>query len=63
MQTWVTRTPAQQHSSIGAITGIYFGLNTLAVLAFLAACVQFTMFITPRISISYHALLAKALLK
>ncbi|KAF2023756.1 hypothetical protein EK21DRAFT_80114 [Setomelanomma holmii] len=62
IQTWVMQTPAQQHNSIGAITGIYLGLSFLALCAFSTACIQFTLGIAPRISISFHESLAKALL-
>ncbi|THC88453.1 hypothetical protein EYZ11_012101 [Aspergillus tanneri] len=62
LQTWVSQTPADQHSSIGTLTGLYLGLNSLALCAFAAACVQFTLGIAPRISIKFHASLAKALL-
>ncbi|KAJ5195611.1 uncharacterized protein N7498_009049 [Penicillium cinerascens] len=62
LQTWVTQTPADQHRSIGTLTGLYLGLSSLALCAFSAACVQFTLRIAPRISIKFHASLAKALL-
>ncbi len=62
LKTWVTQTPADQRSSIGTLTGLYLGLSSLALCAFSAACVQFTLGIAPRISITFHTSLAKALL-
>ncbi|KAF2259644.1 hypothetical protein CC78DRAFT_474996 [Lojkania enalia] len=62
MQSWVMKNPVQQHSSIGTITGVYLGLSFFALCAFSAACVQFTLGVAPRISITFHASLAKTLL-
>ncbi|KAE8153728.1 P-loop containing nucleoside triphosphate hydrolase protein [Aspergillus avenaceus] len=62
LDTWVTRAPAEQHRSIYILTGIYLGLSGVALCAFSAACVLFTLGIAPRISITFHSLLAKALL-
>ncbi|KAJ5654813.1 hypothetical protein N7490_001816 [Penicillium lividum] len=62
LDTWVTLTPADQHRSVYVLAGLYLGLSGVALCAFSAACVLFTLGIAPRISITFHSLLANALL-
>ncbi|KAL6886032.1 P-loop containing nucleoside triphosphate hydrolase protein [Trichoderma evansii] len=62
MQTWVTKSAAEQHSTISLFTGLYLGLSGLGLFVFSIACIQFTLGIAPRISIEFHTSLAKALL-
>lgn len=62
MQTWVTKSAAEQHSTIPLFTGLYLGLSGLGLFVFSIACIQFTLGIAPRISLEFHTSLAKALL-
>ncbi|KAF2158355.1 hypothetical protein M409DRAFT_38304 [Zasmidium cellare ATCC 36951] len=62
LDSWVSKSAAQQHKTIGAFLGVFFGLSASSMLAFAIACTQFTLAIAPRISIVFHAKLAKALL-